>query len=408
MQVYFRDPATGQARGGGTLLWNYLKAITSQTYLRLFCFAVYGEIDSQHSEIYSAFNLSPHEIRPESKLDLSFIMFSDAEMLEYCEKYRSERWQTITPEKMNQIAVMARDRCTGHPGLFTSTVKYMHTMLSKYVGDTLTPEKLLKYCYGSDMMGYLSGLRCVKCVKALNDDEIKFCLKVLQTGGEINLLRDIVNSIELQDRLVKKFVLVQEGNSLVPPCKIITDALLTHFYGKTIPPEITSTSDFEVFMRNVISNLDLYQLKHSKSLGADNTLLERVWQFVFYQSMYQLCGKHAIISPDSGRTYGSSGYVDFVINGDLGWAIELLRDGRDVEKHLERFDAEGIYSPIVEKCTKWLVVDLRALDRKSDKGSSGTVLSYNRPGLMRVIISEDWTEATLEKDGKKEVLKFNY
>jgi len=48
-----------------------------------------------------------------------------------------------------------------------------------------------------------------------------------------------------------------------------------------------------------------------------------------------------------GAIYGSTGYLDFYIDGDIQLGFELLRNGVKINGHLERFDPEnGIYKDI--------------------------------------------------------------
>ena len=51
--------------------------------------------------------------------------------------------------------------------------------------------------------------------------------------------------------------------------------------------------------------------------------------------------------PDVGAIYGSAGYLDFYIDGDIQLGFELLRNGVRINGHLNRFDADnGIYRDI--------------------------------------------------------------
>jgi hypothetical protein len=49
--------------------------------------------------------------------------------------------------------------------------------------------------------------------------------------------------------------------------------------------------------------------------------------------------------PDVGTVFGTAGYVDFYVNINDGWdwAIELVRDGKDLHQHQEKFTANGLY-----------------------------------------------------------------
>ena len=57
-----------------------------------------------------------------------------------------------------------------------------------------------------------------------------------------------------------------------------------------------------------------------------------------------------------------SGELDFYINGQLQWCLELLRNGDKIGEHLARFDPhEGKYREVESK--EFLVVDCRGPKR---------------------------------------------
>ena len=56
---------------------------------------------------------------------------------------------------------------------------------------------------------------------------------------------------------------------------------------------------------------------------------------------------------DDESTKLRHGFMDFYVNSKLGWAIELLREGRKIQKHLDRFVGEGIYVPYLPCVLFW-------------------------------------------------------
>ncbi|KAF0713466.1 Aste57867_4320 [Aphanomyces stellatus] len=80
------------------------------------------------------------------------------------------------------------------------------------------------------------------------------------------------------------------------------------------------------------------------------------------------------------------GEIDFYLDGDLRWGIELLVCGRGIGEHLSRFDANGKYSSLDVK--DYVVVDLR---------QHKTVASYNiskKPKRITVFFDDgDFTVA---------------
>lgn len=114
-------------------------------------------------------------------------------------------------------------------------------------------------------------------------------------------------------------------------------------------------SNFVEFLFLCLQRLDPANLRDSLGRGNDDTLLERSWQMEFYRAATTCLGRKSHISPDVGHVFGSSGYIDFYVNGDKQWAIELTREGSEVREHESRFT--GIYAliPMKEKA----VIDFR-------------------------------------------------
>ena len=53
----------------------------------------------------------------------------------------------------------------------------------------------------------------------------------------------------------------------------------------------------------------------------------------------------------------SAGFLDFYINRDLCWGVELIREGDRLLKHAQRFEKGGDYENIPLK--DWAIIDFR-------------------------------------------------
>ncbi|KAJ3120116.1 hypothetical protein HK098_004875, partial [Nowakowskiella sp. JEL0407] len=74
-----------------------------------------------------------------------------------------------------------------------------------------------------------------------------------------------------------------------------------------------------------------------------------------------ICPELSKIYPDSSTPGGSiKGEIDFYLNGNLRWGIELLVNGSGIGEHLQRFSKKGKYEPL--KVKDYLVVDFREND----------------------------------------------
>ena len=72
-----------------------------------------------------------------------------------------------------------------------------------------------------------------------------------------------------------------------------------------------------------------------------------------------ICSELSKILPDVTSTVSGTiaGEIDFYLNGDLHWGIELLVNGDRIGEHIARFSSNGKYSALGAK--DYVVVDFR-------------------------------------------------
>ena len=149
----------------------------------------------------------------------------------------------------------------------------------------------------------------------------------------------------------------------------------------------------------VFTNMNAEVIRNSYCVGKDERLLERAWQMEFYRAATQVLPPNIFISPDVGTYWGSSGYVDFFVDDDRSWAIELLRDGEDAPDHKKRFEAGGIYVPIKRISKEWAIIDIRQPGLPNDNPAYSADCHW-----INVYCQENWKSVIIEdKDEKVEV-----
>ena len=96
-----------------------------------------------------------------------------------------------------------------------------------------------------------------------------------------------------------------------------------------------------------------------------------------------------------GVTTKTDGRIDFFVNGDLRWGIELLIKGNRCKAHRERFAAGGKYVDL--NCNAFIVVDLRpgpgALSQKMAGDSKDVMTVYFAENFQTSsVFYSSWTE----------------
>jgi len=158
-------------------------------------------------------------------------------------------------------------------------------------------------------------------------------------------------------------------------------------------PDLAHSLGFEEFIVEAIRLMNPEQLKKSISLGKDNKLLERQWQMEFYRVSTSLLSANHFISPDVGTYYDCAGYLDFYIDDDLNWAIELLREGRNIENHKKRFQPGGQYYSMMDNIKKWIIIDFRAADK---------LIKNFHSNLVHVGYTADYKQAVITWGNEKQ------
>ncbi|KAF0531177.1 crinkler family protein [Gigaspora margarita] len=81
-------------------------------------------------------------------------------------------------------------------------------------------------------------------------------------------------------------------------------------------------------------------LRETLGFGIDGNLLEQICQKEFFRIGMQVLGKNHFLSCDVGAVFECDRYIDFYVDG-MNWAIKLLRDGKHIAEHSNRFEPTG-------------------------------------------------------------------
>eukprot|EP01123_Difflugia_compressa_P010944 TRINITY_DN4145_c0_g1_i1.p1 TRINITY_DN4145_c0_g1~~TRINITY_DN4145_c0_g1_i1.p1 ORF type:complete len:566 (+),score=42.11 TRINITY_DN4145_c0_g1_i1:653-2350(+) len=126
------------------------------------------------------------------------------------------------------------------------------------------------------------------------------------------------------------------------------------------------------------------------SSNSPRTLLERSWQMEFFRAATSCVGENTFVSPDVGHIFGTTGLVDFYINGNKKWAIELMREGDELGEHCLRWT--GLYATI--PMNNYALLDFR-IHSKTPRGL--------RKNVWYILYREDYSGATVRRQGCTDV-----
>src|SRR5207244_4899290 len=95
----------------------------------------------------------------------------------------------------------------------------------------------------------------------------------------------------------------------------------------------------------------------SHCIKKNSRLLERAWQMEWSFAASMAVPEGHTISPDVGAVFGADGFLDFYINNDIRWGVEIMREGQKMSDHIDRFDEDGKYRKI--PLENWAIIDFR-------------------------------------------------
>jgi len=134
----------------------------------------------------------------------------------------------------------------------------------------------------------------------------------------------------------------------------------------------------------------------SDNMTFDGILLEVTWQMEFYSIARSILNNKCYISADVGSLFDTNGKLDFYVNSNKKWLIELVRESDRLQEHWDRFDINhGKYRKILKNA--------KALIDFCEMTNSEKELKIEDPDYWMVLYNSNYTEATIKRFGKDDV-----
>jgi hypothetical protein len=305
-------------------------------------------------------------------IDYKSLLLTDNEFNELIDSANViiKRSQT-TPVISDQIKTYISKLTGNHVGLIIDTLGYIKKFFANQIGKIDIDNQIATFLASGNFIALL-----VECRVLPRDSEL---VKYFE-GKYINILNQIIihpdnyggidgspEEAELVYRgiITETYDLRYRANVLTFSSKLVmnlfnlkyTRAKISLCDAKQWRPD-----ELQGFITATLTKMNATMLKNSFSIHHDSHLLERAWQNEFYRCAFSLLPSiYHTISPDVGYVFGTNGKVDYYINGNLKWMIELMREGNDTTGHLDKFTG-GInakYYPILVQTNYWIILDFR-------------------------------------------------
>jgi len=241
----------------------------------------------------------------------------------------------------------------GHVGVLTGGIAMLHRAYSNSQ-KILTQEEALTALRGSEFR--LDLARCFPCKTLMSDGQREAVAGTIlngPSGGKIGT----TNGMDPAEQLVRSGILSNDGTF---SCLVAQWLYFNIFYARpTTRPE-----SIESLILQSVKSMSALRLRQSCDPDTFNFPKEAAFQQLFNEAMTLLLPPAIVVCPElntfarNGQGDVVTGELDFFINGELGWAIELLRLGHKIGEHMQRFDpVNGKYRSVA--FMDHLVVDCR-------------------------------------------------
>ncbi len=373
-------------------LWSTIKAASSSASfpnLRIIFFSSYAAVTL--TTLATPFSFPPEStigLHPNEELKLPGLLLSEEEFDEMITIFGSLFFPL--PESVQQKIFALTN---GHAGLIKI---YLDKWSVRYVNaETRVPDledRLHTYIYSREMQYALlstRGLPKSAELESLNTRQQEHCYKIMDTI----LLEGAWSSANLKTKnplclaatfLVKiGFILERSAKKFEFPTPIYANCYLIECHGE--PGTESIVESFKDFILETFRRVNPNDLMETYSTGTSGKILERKWQMEFYRAACSVFAGRYFVSPDASTMIGlTQGAVDFWIDDNLNWAIELLREGQDMKEHAQRFEIGGRYAPLLKRAQEWCIIDIR---------SEATKVRVKHPRMWHVMYTNDYKSA---------------
>nr|CAG8509279.1 14246_t:CDS:2 [Entrophospora candida] len=293
---------------------------------------------------------TPVTIPSDNSKGLFDINFTNDELENYVEIFCNKHFKLLNNHNsltniISEFSKYIQKATAGHVGLVRHILHHTKNAMEWRIRDNVLTWK--------DIFAYLNSN--------------KFNLTIDECHASPRVKNLSVEQLEICE--IKSGILVVNDRDLYFSAPLIMRSFFQQCYGSHNSTEITPSSLYHFIVKifTAICNGQSGKiLRETLGFGIDGNLLGQTLQKEFYRVGTQVLGKNHFLSCDVGAVFGCDGYIDFYVD-KLEWAIELLRDGKDMTKHSRRFEPVGKYKEIVRYAKSIAIIDIRNEKKKGSK-----------------------------------------
>ena len=155
-----------------------------------------------------------------------------------------------------------------------------------------------------------------------------------------------------------------------------------------------SPDDFDTFLIMSIERMrpSVLSTSLSRDVNRNALLIERQWQNEWYRAAMTAVPMGTSINPDIGPAFGSSGFIDYYVNSNHHWGIEILHKDQNMKEHYERFQQNCRY--YVLPLNRWAIINFH-------HHMSKKVVRFEN--VWHVCYTDDFKTVTIQRFNKADI-----
>ncbi|GBC21822.1 crinkler (CRN) family protein [Rhizophagus irregularis DAOM 181602=DAOM 197198] len=381
--------------------WMTIKGLLQEVSgINIIMFAAYGYRSSNHTGFST-----PVKLPKEYCKSLIDINFSPSELRTYVHKFCNS-YLKLDQQSILELYKYIQVATEGHAGLVSHILKYLEVVMNnqKALNWVEAFKCLNSKDFDSSIYTNVRAVPNVQSLKKNGDGKLKLC-EDTYINGKVPF--SINNMDPDASYLVKTGVLaVMDDKYLTFAAPLLRRSFFQQYYGIEDSVDI-APADLYHFIVKVFTAMCNENsgkiLRETLGFGYDGRILEQTWQKEFYRIGTWVLGKNKFLSCEVGSVFGCAGRIDFYVN-ELDWAIELLRDGEDMQRHEDKFEPiAGKYKEIVKYAKSTAIIDIRSVNFTDNTRSEAKNVQKMRKDFIYVSCSKDFDAFKIESFGKETV-----
>lgn len=351
--------------------------------VRIICFAVYG--DTVQTTIKSGRGTP---FTPNKTLGADFLQLNRAETTLLINDLHVRVNIRFPP----QLATLLCSFTGGHVGMTRAALEALYQQFKRLAAvRDVTIAEVIHYFLSSNMLHCIHyGIRSPPKFEHFGAETTRLLKQILREGSvaiktsgpELEIAIDLMerNVIRWNEDVSGQVCFLNEATH-----RMAYDALCSS------ARPVREPSSLHDLLEQALPLIRADFLKENLGTGVNNVLMESVWQMELYRCTTALLQAKSHVSPSVGRIFDSTGQLDFYINGDKQWLVEVTREGSRLGEHIQRFTGDGLYAQM--PCKARVVLDFR-----NSRPSKAVLRNYGDVAWF-IVYTSDYMHATLVRKG---------